>query len=67
MARREYFPNLKGGGKSLDGLKINYLERFYFEGQAEAICYRTCQPSSRNPNARKGLKMLIELLPSVSQ
>ncbi len=67
-ARREYFPNLKGDGKSIiDGLPILCLEKFMFDGQEKPICYRTYHPSYFESNAQKGLETLIDILPAKSK
>lgn len=63
-ARREYFPNLIGDGKSFDGIAIRYLEKFTFDGQKSPICYRTYHPAYRGKNAQKGLEKLIKILPN---
>lgn len=67
LARREYFPDLKGDGVSIHGLPIKYLEKFTFDGQEKPICYRTYHPCYRGRNAQKGLNTLIEILPSKTQ
>lgn len=63
-ARREYFPNLNGDGKSFDDIPIKYLEKFTFAEQENPICYRTYHPAYRGKNAQKGLEKLIEILPN---